>query len=286
MSCDVSNDMCCDRNVLELHKLCAECAKICWVKAKKVWVDQEVANDVCSQSVTAAQLNADKANLNFLCAQSGVINSLCVDHLTVTNMKMCNRYRATSVLSSNQVYTLGGVINWDVVLDDPNGNMLAGSYTVPKSGYYSLSFNVSMNGLTGSSVIAGVPVSVLSVKVNGLPFRSSYEAFLSFNPAQIAALSSVVLLNAGDVVTCLYDVQVIDPSTGLMNYVGSVNLEGNGSFPAECSFGIILMSELCVNQTSCQVCPPVVIPCLPVTPPDCDDSDMPVGMNSCVPCSK
>lgn len=315
MSCDMNNDMCCCENMLDLDKLCAKCAKICWLKAKKIWVDHEVVNDlcaqqaeigalsvvnevansICSQAVVASNLNADSATVNNLCAQSANMNDLCVNNLRVQNFQNCNIFRATAVLSANLTYTLGTDVLWNTVLDDPNSNFntATGAYTAPKSGYYNHTIQIDSSNLQGSAVIAGIPVASVEVWVNGVFFRRVLSPLLSFSTSQSAFYSSLILLNSGDVVTSRANILVLDPVLGLMNYVGTSTLQGNGTFPNNSSFGIILISELCTSSpgvmcTPCQPvtvsCQPFTLPCSPVVPLDCGSDDQPMPNPACVPC--
>lgn len=291
MSCDMQNDMCCCKNVLELDKLCADCARVCWLKVKKEWADQIVANDVCSQKVVAKQLSGENVNANTLCAKSASIDSLCVNNLTAVNQVACNTYRAAATFMANNLYTLGTAINWDKVLDDPSGDVTLSpfKYTVEvgEGGYYLFNLHLNVSDLSGSSIINGIPVGVQELLVNGVQFVDKWTPFLGFNNGQSCQFSGLVLLNDGDVVTMDYKVLVLDASSGLMPYVGTVNIMANGSMSGQSFFDIIQLSTMCKGGETpqCPVCPPVEVPCVPVVPPsDCDDCDQPVGM-SCAPCA-
>lgn len=285
MSCDNQSGMCCCKSVLDLDKLCADCAQICWLKVKKEYADKIVANDVCSQVVSGNQVNANNLNANNMCSQQGTINKLCVNDLTVGNLNHCSKYRAAVTFSSDNTYTLGQPVNWNVIIDDPNGNVSllpVFTYTVPVSGYYILSFQLDSDSLSGASLITGIPVGAQSVLVNGGELRTQYQPYLSFTDRQKASLTNLCLLNAGDVVTMLDNVLVLNQSSGLINYVGSLNIEANGSFPGQSGFAIHYLSSLNCSPVMCVTCPPVQIACNPVVPPsDCDDCDEPVGMHGC-----
>jgi len=301
MNCNSRQDYdCCDRDG-NFDNLCAKCAKIKDIKCEKVWADEvkgnrihakhlnaenQVANDICAQSVTAVASYSENSFTNSLCAQTANIDSLCVNNLQVANpARQCIQYRATAVLSKNTVYSLGTDILWDTVLDDANANFALGKYTAPKTGYYSLSAHIEMSGFTSASQILGVPVAELEIYVNGLLFRESYFPFVSFNPAQSSLLSSLVLLNAGDVVSVRVDIATVDPVNGVTNIVGTVVLSGNGLFANNSSFGIILLSELCspAAAAQCPPCPIVQVMCSPISVSPSGDNmcaDMNTGSNS------
>lgn len=271
------------KNELNLCKLCVKRAKIdclrtCGLVSKKICADtveavhlmaeNEVVNNLCvSQDLKANSVEALSLNANSLCSQDGVINKLCVNDLTVGNINHCVKWRAAVTLSVNTVYSLGSNVNWDVILDDPNGNVALSpfSYTVPNSGYYSLSYYLNSDSLSGGSVIAGIPIGLLTVTVNGSELRQFNAPYLAFSGIQKANLSSLVLLNAGDLVRMKYEVLVFDQAFGLVSYVGNANLKGNGLFPNESGFEIHYLSSLNCSSIMCQPCAPVSLPCQPVS---------------------
>ena len=152
--------------------------------------------------------------------------------LTALSVTTCQKYRAAVTFNANTVYTLGAPINWNKVLDDPNANVTLApfSYTVPVSGYYIVTFHMDHFGLAGAGVISGIPIGQLRVLVNNNELRSQYTPFLSFLTEQKTSLTSLCLLNAGDKITTLYNVLILNSSTGVQPYAGTVTVEGNGSF--------------------------------------------------------
>lgn len=279
--CDGVNCMDCS-NELNLCKLCVKkvkvkclCArsigseKICGehVDAEHLKAEDALINDLCVPGkVSASHVEAMSLNANNLCAQQGVVNELCVNDLTVGKLNYCAKWRAAVVFAADTMYTLGSNVDWDVILDDPNGNVAIGpfSYTVPMSGYYVLNYHITSDSLSGVAVIAGVPVGLLSISVNGLPFTSFNSPYLSFATLQNGNLGTLVLLNAGDVVRMKYDVLVFDQVMGLVPYVGTVSFKGNGTFPGQSFFDIHYLSSLACSPVTCQPCPPVQVPCEPV----------------------
>lgn len=278
---DSINMECMDcKNELNLCKLCVKWVKACNLHAKCLKADEAciehlkaedaqmeslVVNDLCaSGSVKAKDLQADSFSANSLCAQSGTINELCVTNLSVQNQNTFNKYRAAVTSSADFLYSLGSPINWDLVLDDPNSNVAMGpfSYTVPLSGYYTATFHLNSNALAGANPILGVPVGHQELLVNGLPLRDQFSPFLSFSDQQNGNFSSLLLLNAGDVITMKYNVIVLDPVLGQIDYAGSVNLQADGTALDTSLFIIHLLSnEMGQPPVSCKVCPLVEIPC-------------------------
>jgi hypothetical protein len=255
----MNDSMGCCKNELSLHKLCADYARIDCLEVCKFKPDH-----VCAQLLEGVQVNADSLNANKLCAQDANLNNLCVTNLNAPNFVPKIKFRAASTFNTDTVYTLGSVINWNVVLDDPNSNVSLSpfSYTVPVSGYYTLTFHMDHFALSGSASISGTPVGRLRMLVNGNELRTQYTPFLSFSDEQSTSLNSICLLNAGDKITMVYDVLVFDIVNGLQPYVGTVTIEANGSFAGQSGFAIHFLSG---NPTqppvSCLVCPPVVISC-------------------------
>jgi len=233
-------------------------------------------NDLCvSGSIKATNAGAINLNANNLCAQAGTINKLCVNDLTVQNMNSCVKWRAAATLSTNSTYTLGTNVNWNVTLDDPNNNVTLSpfAYTVPVSGYYLISYYLNCDSLSGASVITGIPIGLLTISVNNVELRQAQAPYLSFSVLQKGNLSALVMLNAGDVVRMKYDVLAFDANLGLVPFVGTVSLKGNGLFPGQSGFEIHYLSSLvCMPGGSCQICPPVIVSCQP-------------NMINCTPCS-
>jgi hypothetical protein len=275
----VSSDIECDC----CSKLCIEHAKIghlctCSMTAKRACVEDlesikitaqdESVNTLCvSVDLKAGHAGIDTLNSNHLCSQDGTINRLCVNDLTVGNLNHCAKWRAAVTFNADTPYVLGTNVEWNTILDDPNGNVSIGpfSYTVPVSGYYVLNYHLNSNSLAGAITLAGVPIGLLGVLVNGLQLLDDQAPFLTFSNSQTATLSGVVLLNAGDIIKMKYNVLVMDPASGFILYVGSVNLEGNGSFPGQSFFTIHYLSSLNCTPVTCQPCAPVEIPCQPMT---------------------
>jgi len=286
--------MCDCKNELNLCKLCVKkekCEHLCAhridareicsssIESKFLNAQEVVCNNACASGVmVASRINAVDLNANTFCAKSGTINTLCVDNLSVsTPMNTLVTWRAAVTFAANNTYTLGGNINWDTILDDPNGNVALGpfTYTVPVSGYYITSFRLNSDSLAGTPVIAGIPTGLLSITSNGNPLIQSQTPFLSFVALQNATTTSLVLLNAGDIIQMNYNVLVLDPAVGLTNYVGTVSLKGNGRLPGESFFDIHYLSSLTQGPPpgACRVCPVVSVQCSPVT----------VSCNDCIP---
>ena len=291
------NDCCgCGKNELNLCKLHAEKAKIdCLcvtnIKGGTLNVMDEIANNICAQNIQSKKVESEMLNANSLCSQSGVINDLCVNNLTAGVINYCEKYRASVTSSGPFSYTLGTPIQWDTIVDDPNNNISFGpfSYTVPVSGYYVFTFNLKSSNLAGSNVITGIPVGLLTILVNGLSLREQQAPYLAFSNLQKANITAIVILNAGDIVTMTYNTIVLDAVSGLINYVGTADLDG--SSPDRSGFSIHYLSSLNCQTITCQPCPPVIVPCTPITVNCHESSDMQcIPLNSsmasqCKPCN-
>lgn len=282
-------------NQLTLCKLCVkkECAH--YIKARDICVSDklkavnfevmsETANTICAQTVQSNAGAFNILNSNIMCSQRGTINNLCVNDLTVGNLNHCAKWRAAVTLGADTSYSLGSPIQWDTVLDDPNGNIAMGpfSYTAPVSGYYIITLHMDASNLSGTGLISGVPVGQMNVLINGNPLRSQSSGYLTFNNRQNSSLTSLCLISAGDVITMNYQVLILDPVSGLTSYVGSVDIDANGTFPGESGFAIHYLSSLNCNPVVCQTCPPVQIPCTPITI-NCECPDEEGSCHSCSP---
>ena len=198
-------------------------------------------------------LSVDCLKAKKIKAECAKIDVLCVD--TLLAEKKCERYRATVTNSADSVYSLGSPLKWNLVLDDPNSNITLNpvfSYKVPKSGYYILTVSVQSNTLQSTATIVGAPAGKLTVLSNNAVLVSQLATYLAFSDEQHITLSSLVLLNAGDVITMKYEVMALNSSNGEVSVPGTINLEANGFFPASSGFGIHLLSSLDCGSNGCE----------------------------------
>lgn len=280
------HNMCC-KNELNLCKLCVEKVKskhiwsndikskeICsdTIKADHLMVEDEAANNICvSNTLMAKDIKSLSMNTNKLCAQEGVVNKLCVNDLTVNTMQHCEKYRAAVTFSSDTTYTLGSPMNFNLVVDDPNGSVTLSpfSYTVPVSGYYNMSAFILTDQLSGSGIISGTPIGLFTLLANGVEIRRVQYPFLSFSAFQDVILSSLLYIAAGTVLTMKYEVLIFDQTSGLVPYVGSVVIKSTGMTPLSSGFMIHYLSSIdCVPGQTCTPCVPVTLDC-PVVAVDC-----------------
>lgn len=292
----------CRSNQLNIDKLCADCAKLNCAKiqqivsdnvcsqimwAKNLNVDNESANNLCvSGALQAKNLSADMIGGNKMCIKEGTINKLCVDNLSVGNFTPYTSYRATINFAAPITYTLGSDLNFDKIIDDPNNNvsMVPNThYTAPVSGYYELTYKVNASNLVSSGdPILGIPVANAEVYVNGALVRESFSPFLSFLNTQKVIVSSLITLQAGDIVTMKYDVL----GGNGVPVAGTVNIGGTGVEDENSLFKIIFLSGLTNNSGSgvaCDQCPTVSISCAPVQVP-CNPLAEPGQSNPCDSC--
>ena len=287
---------CGDFNKLNANDVCAKtlnvpnaCVNTLSVQ-DKLCVDKLGANNACLNNLNVQNV----AVQNTIC---GNINApkICVDHLQandfcstgstkVNSFENCQKFRATMTFKSNVLYTLGSIIEWDTILDDPNGNISLvpdSTYTAPKSGYYIVTLQLDQNNIVGANQIVGVPVANLELLVNNKLFRQTFVPYLSFHNEQKANISGLLSLNAGDKVTAKYNVLVMNDVTGFTNYVGTVNVLGTGVEENGSVFKIHYLSSDC-KEAPCQPC---AIPCLTGLT-GCNFTCNLTGCNiPCIPCT-
>lgn len=254
------------------------------IAVKSLSVENEVANNLCVPgSIQAGSVSANVLGANSLCAKIGTINTLCVDNLSVGNSLPYTKYRATVDYKTNVTYTLGSFINFNTILDDPNGNISLvpnTSYKAPVSGYYMMSFKINITNLTSSSQILGSPVANPEVYVNGVLAREVFSPFLTFFNTQKVILDSLITLNVGDVVTMKYKI-LGDNGTPV---VGTVDIVGTGIEDGNSFFKIILISGISGAPVVCTQCPTVTVPCQPVKTPCLPLVPLPGEQNPCDSC--
>jgi len=294
----MANGNCMDcRDELNLCKLCVKKAWIKWLHAeyisteslclssllaKQLQAEDAIMNNLClSVGLKAKKVEAQSLNTNSLCAQSGTINTLCVNDLSVVNLNanLFVKYKAFVYFSANSNYVLGNNVDFDVILDDPNNNVSLApfAYTAPVAGYYAVTLQVDQINLVTSDPLLGVPTAHLKIYVNNVLVRDATVPFLTFSNQQKSNIGSLLILNAGDKVQAQYSVDQLSNS-GLAPVSGSVTIEGG---PNATLFGIHFLSGLINNgpSVSCSPCPAVQTPCSSVIV-DCDRDS-----GSCPPAS-
>ena len=234
---------------------------------------------VCARAITASEkICTPFFGSPVICTEQLIATNICSNGLTKVNeFQQCGKYRATAVFSVDTPYILGTLVPWNTILDDPNGNIALApfSYTAPISGYYMITAKINQRDIAGASTIIGTPIANLELLVNGSSFREIFSPYLSFHNEQKVVLSSLISLNAGDVVQAHYHVYVMDDVIGFSPYIGTIVIKGNGTEANNSLFKIHYLSSDCTDLpcTPCQsVCTPEPcdIPCVPV---DCHNMD-------------
>lgn len=278
---------------LKIKKICAEAIKAHCIEtenlnADAVCVDSLQADRICSDRLSMRQLCADEISTKTLCAfyanleqvyagdgsfdriwtSTLVVDSICAND----GIKACSLFAAEAVVSHDTTYTLGDPVNFDLIVRDPSGSFISpNTFRVPESGFYIFTVQLAQKNLTGPSVISGTPIADLEVYVNGFRRRELNQAFLTFSDEQTSILTSLIDLQQGDLVHIEYEVLVIDPLSGLMEYPGFVTLIGSPTptLPRTL-FTIHYLSSFCpvectpnpVPDIDCTACQPVICePC-------------------------
>ncbi len=262
------------KDELNLCKLCVKRASIEWLHAHSICTDSLEANhlklkylsleNACiSLGLKAKKVEAEMLNTNVLCARTGTINSLCVNNLKVNSLDHCVKYRASVTLSALTPYTLGNNIDWDFIIDDPNGNVSFGpfKYTVPVTGYYSFDYHLNTSLISGTTLISGTPIGLLTILVNGVKYVDDQVVYLSFSVVQSCNMAGLIILNAGDIVQMKYEILILDASSGLVSYNGTTVLQGSGVIAGQSYFNIHYLSSLNCSSTQCAECPTVTVLC-------------------------
>jgi hypothetical protein len=249
-------------------------------------VGSAVADSLNANSVCASNANAASASFQNLLA-----NDSCFPGVTrVADLRNCGKYRATASVMAPSPYTLGDNLIFNMINDDPNGNLGQVpylQYTAPFSGYYDLSFKINQQNLQTSDPLLGAPVGVMLVFVNGNLWRELFAPYITFFNSQRNLLTSLISLNAGDLVTFQYKVAAVSGTGGFFEVAGTVDLLGNGT-EADSSFVKISLLNFdcpvppCDPSVACdrQLC----TPCTPTQPNACR-SCQPESPKECRPCA-
>lgn len=262
---DINGNCECDhcKNELNLDKLCVRKINACRIKVKELDIKGTLcAEALSSPSLCAGVISAQNAGISNLTA-----NDLCVPGtLKVANLLNCGKYRANVVYSTMTTYTLGNFIDFNMILDDPNGNVTLSpvTYTVPVSGWYEANLQFNQSNLVpspGFGPILGVPVANPQLYVNGVLYREIFSSFLSFYKQQKTSLNTILPLKVGDIVQMKYNILALDQSSGVINVPGVVDSIGNGTDANTSGFKIHMLSVDCADLP----CSPSIacIPCMP-----------------------
>lgn len=244
----------CHNEVLKIkdirtEKLTAKCVNSCRINNVK----DVITNHLCAKKVTADFIAAERLAVN---------GDVCFNDLNTTNLcvsgysnlgQICQPYRVTANLLADIPYTLGTLIPLTNVVDDPNGDIASlapFTYIIPATGYYIISVQIDQRDLIAAPNILGNPTGYIDVLVNAGAFHTSSFPYLTFSNEQRAVLSSLYLLNAGDVVQMTYRITYVDPILGLQDVPGTVSLL---SGPNNCSFSAHFLSSLECGAP-CQPC--------------------------------
>lgn len=298
----------CDDCKLSVNRICAHEIRAKKIETCELKIDRELCvpllgtPEICADKVTAktadlnsaciASLNAPQACVQNLNATNAGISSLTVNDVCVSgvlraaNLQSCGKYRANVTLSTPIVYTLGTPVLFNAILDDPNSNVSLApmTYSTPVSGYYSVSFSFSVNNFqpTAAGAILGTPIALAEVWRNGARAVSVFAPFLQFTNQQRVLASSLLQLNAGDLIQVRYRILALDSALGLIDVAGTVDVFGNGSDIDNSFFKIHLLSVTCTDlpcapNIACEPCSPAqCTPCMPAANQRCCNPDEPV----------
>lgn len=281
------------RNELNLDKLCAKKIKACKMCVKDINIDNTFcARDVSSPKICAGSLITDKLDANRACIKSLNVTDECVQNLTATNMgvvnlvannlcvpgelkanvKICSKYEATAVYSSNTTYTLGGLLNFNNILSNASGALSTTptAYKAPVAGNYIVMFQIDQQNLIPDPAfgpILGVPVANPQIILNGVIHRELYSSYLTFFNQQRSTMTALVRMNANDIMNFKYKVLAVQQATGVTEVVGTVDILGNGSADDQSIVKIELISVECDNGGTTPCAP--VTPCAPCVPEQC-----------------
>ncbi|MFA6066718.1 MAG: hypothetical protein WC707_06070 [Candidatus Babeliaceae bacterium] len=234
--------------------------------------------EVCATEVNAPKICSDNAQLHNVCAQNIVTQDLCVNG----TFKTCSKYGARVLLSSDVTYTLGDVIPYDLVVSDPSGSFFFGPsrFVAPVTGTYILTTEVDQIGLSSPVTILGAPLTELQVQVNGINRVNMDSQLLTFASIHEGLLTSLIFLNAGDVLTIRKNIFIVDQVLGFTPIVGTVTLKGSAVASDKTNFYIEFLGAPCETTVPCSCPVEPCAPCLPCNVVPCE----PAGPCNFAPC--
>lgn len=290
-------DMDCDKLRIGRIKACSICVKDLFVdgtfSAKMIKVP-----DLCAGSIIANKLDLNNACVGNLGVASSCIQNLNANNAKIVNLEVndlciagrvkynnpliCDKFGATAVTSSNALYNLGDLLNFDAILSNPSGAMSVSpsTYTAPVSGNYILMLQIDQNNLIpnpGFGPILGTPFANPQILVNGIVHREIFSSYMPFFNEQKTILTVLLTLAKNDKVQFKFNVLAISESSGLVAVPGTISILGDGTADDKAIVRIQLSSVICPPDEP--PCDPVV-PCDPCQPQQCDPS----SPGPCGPC--
>jgi hypothetical protein len=256
-STDTNQDDCDDyQTKLTIGTICAKRLKVLKAYLKDLRTNQIKADLICTDTITINH----GLNVNDICSQTVSTSDLCVSGLARIE-QVCGNYRAWAQYSVDTTYTLGSLLNFDNIVDNPDGDLTAQPtvFTTPVPGYYMLTLSIHQLGITpNSGIILGAPTAILSVYINDVLQTKSYFPYLTFFNEQDSTMSTLLRLQSGDKVTATYNVFTIDQVVGAMNVAGTAVIKGGSGASL---FAIHYLSSDC-DASSCTPCvPSTALPC-------------------------
>lgn len=240
------------------------------LKAKKIESRCINTRSLNADSIRAGSLSLESS----LCLPSVISESVCARNISTTNLCAtgtvqvanllnCSLYVAEVSFLETTTYILGTEIPFDKVVYDPNNNVSTVpffSYTTPVSGYYAVTLELDSDALRPFTPdpILGTPVADPQILVNGIAVREAFTPFLTFVPLQRSNISSIIHLDAGDIVTAQYNVLALN-QFGLAFVAGTTEFP-DGSGENKSRMLIHMLSVDCDNGLACPT------PCTPCTP--------------------
>jgi len=249
---------------LKAKQLKAEHIESETIKTDSMCVNAVNSDVICARSITASEnICSPFFSSPAICAEQLTVTNICSNGLTTVNaFQQCGLYRATMTFTGNTPYMLGTNVNFNLSLDDPNGDLsfAPAVYTAPLSGYYMVMVQLDQNNLTGVDPILGIPIGNLEILVNGATYRENFVPFLSFHNEQKSTVSVLLSLKTGDEVSARYNVYVMTDASGFSPYAGTVQILGTGTEAQGTIFKIHYLSSDC---TDLPCIPCQSIPCMP-----------------------
>jgi len=241
---------------LTIGTICTKRLKALKAHLKDLRANQIKSDLICTDTIT---INQD-LNAHDICSQTISTNDLCVSG-SARIKQICGTYRAWAQYSVDTTYTLGDLLNFDNIVDNPDGDLTNAPtvFTAPVPGYYMLTLSIHQLGISpDTGIILGSPTAILSIYINDVLQTKSYFPYLTFFNEQDSTMSSLLRLQSGDKVTAVYDVFTVDQVMGAISVSGTAVIRGGSGASL---FAIHYLSSDC-DAPTCTPCEPsTALPC-------------------------
>lgn len=126
-------------------------------------------------------------------------------------------------------YTLGNIINFDQINDNPGNNIsgIVPGYVVPVAGYYMVTIGLTSNNLAISELTLSSPICQIEIVQNNTVVFQAYQPIVTVGSLNHHSVTGIIRAQAGDVLQASYTAWAVKLDSSFGSVAGSVDLLGD-----------------------------------------------------------